>query len=477
MPGAREKLVRGTSGPVRRGRGITPISVAEAAAGGVSGGSSVDHGITELTGDVTAGPGDGAQAATIGNGKVTLAKMADLATQRLIGRNTGSTGVPESVTATQVLDWIASTRGDLLMRGSASWGRLAPGTSGLALTSGGAAADLVYAKLLYAALQDVSATSKFLGRKSSGSGVIEELSVADALTMLGFVNAGGSLYTGSGHPQGSVSAPIGNIYLDLATGYKYNKVGGGSTAYGWYLERPLAGAGLGGPQGYLAMHSGIVASSSAMRLSGFGYFQSAVADSVEPFVANSVTTIANNYVSGKLYRKFTSAATSGTNMHHFSGGSGVTARQSLDDDFDVWIDFLTDSDITSNAIWFGFSNSNLTNSDTFATGGQGGLLIRYSTSASDGGWIGQSAKNGGANHSETATIASIAASTAYRLRVRFVRQGTPTVYFSVNDSTELSLTSNIPPTGQSYQLLFGLSTKANSARSYNVRSLGGWQGS
>lgn len=62
----------------------------------IGGGGS---GITELTGDVTAGPGSGAQAATIATGAVTLAKMADIATDSIIGRSTAATGVPEVLTA------------------------------------------------------------------------------------------------------------------------------------------------------------------------------------------------------------------------------------------------------------------------------------------------------------------------------------------------------------------------------------------
>ena len=63
--------------------------------GGVSG-------ITELTGDVTAGPGSGSQAATIANNavttakiansNVTLAKIANIATDRLLGRDTAAAG-------------------------------------------------------------------------------------------------------------------------------------------------------------------------------------------------------------------------------------------------------------------------------------------------------------------------------------------------------------------------------------------------
>jgi hypothetical protein len=64
----------------------------------ISGGGG--SGITQLTGDVTAGPGSGSEAATIPNGTVTLAKMANLAQDQFIGRTTASTGAPQTATIT-----------------------------------------------------------------------------------------------------------------------------------------------------------------------------------------------------------------------------------------------------------------------------------------------------------------------------------------------------------------------------------------
>jgi hypothetical protein len=60
-----------------------------------------DTGITQLTGDVTAGPGSGSQAATIANDAVTNAKLANMATQTFKGRTTAGTGDPEDLTVTQ----------------------------------------------------------------------------------------------------------------------------------------------------------------------------------------------------------------------------------------------------------------------------------------------------------------------------------------------------------------------------------------
>lgn len=66
-------------------------------------GCGTDTGITQLTGDVTAGPGNGSQAATIPDTTITLAKMANLAEDRIIGRAVGAgTGVPTALTGEQV---------------------------------------------------------------------------------------------------------------------------------------------------------------------------------------------------------------------------------------------------------------------------------------------------------------------------------------------------------------------------------------
>lgn len=85
------------------------------------------------TGDVT-----GATALTIANSAVTLAKMANLAASRIIGRKT-STGAPESLTLSEILDFIGSAAtGDILYRGASTWARLPKGTDGqvLQLASG-----------------------------------------------------------------------------------------------------------------------------------------------------------------------------------------------------------------------------------------------------------------------------------------------------------------------------------------------------
>lgn len=53
--------------------------------------ASITNGITQLTGDVTAGPGSGSQVATIPNDTVTYAKMQNVsAASRLLGRGSAA---------------------------------------------------------------------------------------------------------------------------------------------------------------------------------------------------------------------------------------------------------------------------------------------------------------------------------------------------------------------------------------------------
>jgi hypothetical protein len=113
--------------------GLGTLATQSGTFSGTSSGTNTGDQTITLTGDVT-GSGTGSFAATIPAGTVTLAKLANLANQRLIGRNTAGTGVPEAVTLSQLLDWIGSAaKGDIMARGASTWARLPVGSDGQTL--------------------------------------------------------------------------------------------------------------------------------------------------------------------------------------------------------------------------------------------------------------------------------------------------------------------------------------------------------
>jgi hypothetical protein len=71
--------------------------------------------ITQLTGDVTAGPGSGSQVATIAANSVSNSKLADVPTATFKGRTTAATGDPEDLTTVQaktLLNLMGTNTGD-----------------------------------------------------------------------------------------------------------------------------------------------------------------------------------------------------------------------------------------------------------------------------------------------------------------------------------------------------------------------------
>lgn len=148
-------------------------------------------------------------------GSVTLAKLADVATDTVLGRTASGTGAVSALGASDVLDMLGSTQGNILYRNGSVWTVLAPGTAGQVLQSGGAAANPSWATGILVTdgdkgsitvsssgtvwtLDDAAVTLakmaninqyQLIGRSSSGSGVPQAISTsADVYTMLGSAN-------------------------------------------------------------------------------------------------------------------------------------------------------------------------------------------------------------------------------------------------------------------------------------------------
>lgn len=111
--------------------------------------SDLVSGIDELTGDVTAGPGDGTQAATIAPNAVTYAKMQDVsAASKLLGRGSTGSGDPQEITLGSGLSMSGSTLtatgtgGTVTTTGSPSSGNLAKFSGSTSITNTDLTGDL-----------------------------------------------------------------------------------------------------------------------------------------------------------------------------------------------------------------------------------------------------------------------------------------------------------------------------------------------
>src|SRR6185436_14060836 len=188
---------------------------------------------------------------TIDPGVVTLAKMADLAQHQFIGRTTASTGVPQTTTITAAArtvldDTTVANMVDTLF-GAASTGTggavrttsptiITPTiaklanltTNGFVKTSGGdgtlsvdtntyltanqtitlsgdvtgsgttaITTTIANDAVTYAKMQNVSATSRILGRKTAAAGDPEECTLSEILDFIGSAAQGDILYRGA----------------------------------------------------------------------------------------------------------------------------------------------------------------------------------------------------------------------------------------------------------------------------------------
>ena len=143
----------GTNGQVLSTNGSGVLSwVTASGGGGISDGDK---------GDITVS-GSGATW-TIDNAVVTLAKMADLATDRLIGRDSSGTGVPESLTVGGGIEFTGS--GGI---------QTSAFTGDVTKTAGGTSTTIANDVVTFAKMQNIT-SGVILGRTTASTGDVEEI--------------------------------------------------------------------------------------------------------------------------------------------------------------------------------------------------------------------------------------------------------------------------------------------------------------
>lgn len=142
-------------------------------------------------GDITVS--SGGTAWTIDNDAVSYAKMQNVsATDKVLGRSSGGAGDVEEIPCT------AAGRA-LLDDADAAAQRTTLGLGSLAVLASIATGNIDADAVTYAKMQNVSATSRVLGRKTSGAGDPEEITLSELLDFVGSAAQGDILYkSGSG---------------------------------------------------------------------------------------------------------------------------------------------------------------------------------------------------------------------------------------------------------------------------------------
>jgi len=340
--------------------------------------------------NVGGGPADLSTA----TGKIAIASIADIAALSVLGNPTNAAGAVQAI--------VAANDGEVVRRSGS-----AVGFGALNL----AAAAAVAGKLPWANLADVSATSRILSRRTAGAGVIEESTLSQILDFIGGATWGDILFRGTANWQ---RLPAGTS--------------------GQFLQTRGAGADP-------VYASALTPGSDQSLYSASHFFSVLMADTNNATVPVGIRSAAVSLVGATwtvtfrdaLYQAGTTGAAIGNTVGVDVIGSGWIDWSWP---FDITFIVRTGADITNIRLWIGVSSSALGNADTAA---QRTVAFRYSTVAGDGGWVG--VNYDGTTQSNTATVAAIAASTKYKLRIR--SDGTQS-WFSVNGGAEVNLNTNFP---------------------------------
>jgi len=227
-----------------------PLANGTASAGTSLLAAAIDHvhpgtagGITQLTGDVLAGPGTGSQVATIASNAVSNAKLAQMAAFTLKGNNTAGTANALDLTATQVKTLLAISASDVsglaaiatsgsatdLVAGTLPAGRFPALTGDLTTAAGGLATTLATVNANVGSWGDASHVGSFT---VNGKGLVTAASsvaisiAAGAVSGLATIATSGSasdLVAGTipaarqGTFTGDITTPGGSYATTLAT--------------------------------------------------------------------------------------------------------------------------------------------------------------------------------------------------------------------------------------------------------------------
>lgn len=167
---------------------------------------------------------------TIDANAVTYAKMQDVsATDRLLGRDTAGSGDVEELTV----------GGGVEFTGSGGIQRSAL-TGDVTASAGSGSTTIPNDTVTYAKMQNVSATSRIIGRKTAGAGDPEECTLSEILDFIGSAAQGDILYRGASGWSRLGAGAAGSLLQSAGAGANptWAAVSGGGSSGGIYETTP-----------------------------------------------------------------------------------------------------------------------------------------------------------------------------------------------------------------------------------------------
>lgn len=264
-------------------------------------------------------------------------------------------------------------------------------------------------------LPQFSATKRVWGRNTTGAGDAEEVTVSQILDWLGTA------------AQGDI------IYRDAST---WNRLAAG--VVGQFLQTNGASANpvwasIGGGNTDFINQEFIFWSGIPPNV-GIAWGHTAPTSAAGATATTRVTDSTGTYLNCPQ-------ASASANLR---AGMDAGDRNLFEADANPTLEFVlqTPSAVTNLRLWFLMSDTQVAASVDDLGGTSKYMGFRFSTVAGDGGWVGVC--RDGSTQSVTGTVAAIAASTLYKLKIR--KSGS-TVFFSVNGGAETSQTNNLPAAG------------------------------
>lgn len=171
-------------------------------------------------------------------------------------------------------------------------------------------------------------------------------------------------------------------------------------------------------------------------------------------------TLAANNQANSTYSSMTTAAGAGS-LAYMQQVVTMLTRRGHSPVLDMFV--RTGAAITDIRIWAGFASVSIANADD-PLGFW--MAFRYSTVASDPGWVGVT--DDGATQTVSGKVADIATDTNYRLTIRCA--GT-SVFFSVDGGSEVEMTANLPATTAEVGVTVGCANVGGVARVLSISRL------